>query len=343
MTETLDYRTAGVNIDAGNQLVEHIKTMAKATHGPQVLSGIGGFASFFAIDKNQYKNPVLVSSTDGVGTKLKLAIELGLHETIGIDLVAMSVNDLIVCGAKPLFFLDYFATSKLDVETARKVIQGICDGCQQAETALIGGETAEMPGLYQVNDYDLAGFCVGIVEKDKIIQGNDVQTGDVLLGIYSSGPHSNGYSLIRHIITTQNHSLNSRFANSTLGEHLLSPTKIYVKSILKLLESVSVHALAHITGGGILENLPRVLPDDHQAIIDTSAWQLPEIFQWIQSQGNIAKQEMYRTFNCGIGMIACINKNDADKAIDCLQNAGEKVSIIGHIAKRETNQALVLK
>jgi phosphoribosylformylglycinamidine cyclo-ligase len=342
MTETIDYRAAGVNIDAGNQLVGHIKSMAKATHSPQVLSSIGGFASLFAIDKNQYQNPVLVSATDGVGTKLKLAIELGLHSTIGIDLVAMSVNDLIVCGAKPLFFLDYFATGQLDVETARTVIQGICDGCQQADTALVGGETAEMPGIYQAKDYDLAGFCVGIVEKNEIITGKNVQPGDILLGIHSSGPHSNGYSLIRHILNKQSQPLDTPFANSTLGEHLIQPTKIYVKSILGLLQKISIHAMAHITGGGILENLPRVLPESCQAIINTQAWKWPEIFHWLQQQGNINTQEMYRTFNCGIGMILCLHPNDVDTAIANLEANKEKVTIIGHIDQRTHDQALIL-
>ncbi len=329
--QSLSYRDAGVDIDAGNALIDKIKPFAKATSRPGVLGGLGGFGALFEIPLDRYKQPVLVSGTDGVGTKLKLAMDLNKHDTIGVDLVAMCVNDLIVQGGEPLFFLDYYATGKLDINAAADVVKGISDGCILSGCALTGGETAEMPGMYHNNDYDLAGFCVGIVEKNKVIDGSKVTSGDVLLGLASSGPHSNGYSLIRKIIETSKADLSSPFAASTLGETLLTPTRIYVKSILKLLESIDVHAISHITGGGLLENIPRVLPSNCCASIDKNSWQFPEVFKWLQENGNIEQNEMYRTFNCGIGMVIAIAKEDQQKTMDILQKLGEDVFYLGEI------------
>jgi len=306
----LSYADAGVNIDAGNELVQRIKPHVRQTHGPQVLGGLGGFAALYALDIQQYKQPLLVSATDGVGTKLRLAIDWQQHDTIGIDLVAMCVNDLIVCGATPLFFLDYYATAALNVDIAETVIKGIVEGCKQAGAALVGGETAEMPGMYQPNDYDLAGFCVGVVDKNKLIDASRVKVGDVLLGVASSGPHANGYSLIRKILNNANVDSTFKIAGQSIQSALLAPTKIYVKSILELINTVDVHALAHITGGGFTENLPRVLPEYCEAQIDCAAWQRPGIFNWLQSQANIEDSEMLRTFNCGIGMVLCVSQND---------------------------------
>ncbi|MFK5893875.1 MAG: phosphoribosylformylglycinamidine cyclo-ligase [Pseudomonadota bacterium] len=339
MTEqSLSYRDAGVDIDAGNALIDKIKPLSKATTRPGVLGGLGGFGALFEIPLDRYKQPVLVSGTDGVGTKLKLAIQMNKHDSIGIDLVAMCVNDLIVQGAEPLFFLDYYATGKLDVDAATDVVKGIADGCILAGCALTGGETAEMPGMYQHNDYDLAGFCVGIVEKNKIIDGSQVKAGDRLLGLASSGPHSNGYSLIRKIIETHNADLNQSFDSRTLGQALLEPTRIYVKSLLKLIEKVDIHAVSHITGGGLLENIPRVLPDNCRANIDQNSWQLPAIFNWLQEHGNIEQNEMYRTFNCGIGMVIVVAKEDEQLAISELQNNGEKVYILGQIEQLQNHE-----
>jgi phosphoribosylformylglycinamidine cyclo-ligase len=298
----LSYRDAGVDIDAGNRLVDRIKPHAKRTLRPGVLSGLGGFGALFELPLDRYRQPVLVSGTDGVGTKLKLALELNQHDTIGVDLVAMCVNDVLVVGAEPLFFLDYYATSKLDVDVAAEVIKGIADGCEQAGAALVGGETAEMPGMYYDNDYDLAGFCVGVVEKTRIIDGSRVQPGDVLLALASSGPHSNGYSLIRKILTVSGAPLDDQIADGrTLGATLLAPTRIYVKPMLKLRETLEVKAIAHITGGGLTENLPRVLPNGVKAIINTQSWRRPAIFHWLQQQGGVSETEMWRTFNCGAG------------------------------------------
>ena len=327
---SLSYRDAGVDIDAGNALVERIKPLAAATRRPGVLAGLGGFGALFEIPSH-YRQPVLVSGTDGVGTKLKLAMELGKHDTIGIDLVAMCVNDLIVQGAEPLFFLDYYATGQLHVETASDVVKGISDGCLQAGAALIGGETAEMPGMYEGEDYDLAGFCVGVVEKDRIIDGSRVKAGDVLIGLTSSGPHSNGYSLIRKVIDKSGADLAEAFDGATLGERLLEPTRIYIKPLLKLFEQVNVHALAHITGGGLLENLPRVMPADTAAHLNAQSWQQPAVFEWLQSAGNIETSEMYRTFNCGLGMVLVVDAADADKALDILQTEGETAMRVGEI------------
>jgi len=329
--QSLSYRDAGVDIDAGNSLIEQIKPYTKATHRPGVLGGLGGFGALFELPLDRYKNPVLVSGTDGVGTKLKLALMTGKHDTIGIDLVAMCSNDLIVAGAEPLFFLDYYATGKLDIDTATSVIKGISEGCIQSGCALTGGETAEMPGMYEGEDYDLAGFCVGIVEKERIIDGSKVRPGDVLLGLASSGPHSNGYSLIRKVIEVSDADLNSDFDGSTLGERLLEPTRIYVKSLLSLHAEIEIHSLSHITGGGLLENLPRMMPENTQAKIDGSSWNRPAVFNWLQEQGNIKASEMYRTFNCGIGMVVVVAPQDKEKAVEILQQNGETVFNLGNI------------
>jgi len=340
---TLTYKKSGVDIDAGNALVQRIKPIAQATHQPGVLSGLGGFAAPFELPLNDYKNPVLVSCTDGVGTKLKLATELQQHDSIGIDLVAMSVNDLIVGGATPLFFLDYYATGKLDVDTAATVIQGIANGCKQAGVSLIGGETAEMPGMYQPNDYDLAGFCVGIVEKDAMIDGSKVSAGDVLIGIGSSGPHSNGYSLIRHIIAANQVNLADELAGHSIRQLLMTPTKIYVTTILQLIANIEVHGIAHITGGGITENLPRILPDHCQAEVDCNAWEMPAIFKWLQQLGEIDLAEMLLTFNCGIGMIVCVQAEDAERTISQLTQSGEQAFAMGVIKEKRSESVIVYK
>ena len=295
------------------------------------MAGLGGFGSMFELPLDRYKNPILVSGTDGVGTKLKLAIDLGIHDTVGIDLVAMCVNDIIVQGAEPLFFLDYFATGKLDVETAASVIKGIGQGCELAGAALVGGETAEMPGMYPDGEYDLAGFCVGIVEKSKVLDGVQISVGDKLIGIASSGPHSNGYSLIRKIISHSGASLSDSFGDKTLGEALLEPTRIYVKSLLTLLEKVPVHAFAHITGGGLTENLPRVLKEGVHANINLASWALPDIFVWLKEQGNVSLVDMLITFNCGIGMIVCVAPDDVEATLESLTSSGETAFVIGEL------------
>jgi phosphoribosylformylglycinamidine cyclo-ligase len=338
----LSYRDAGVDIDAGERLVDRIKPIAARTRRAGLLGGIGGFGALFEIPVDRYRQPVLVSGTDGVGTKLKLAMQLGKHDTIGIDLVAMCANDIIVAGAEPLYFLDYYATGKLDVEVAAAVVSGIGRGCELAGAALVGGETAEMPGMYHGEDYDLAGFCVGVVEKERIIDGSRVQAGDVLLGLASSGPHSNGYSLIRKVIEVTKADLGQDFHGRSLGDSLLEPTRIYVKSLLALIAELPVSALAHITGGGIVENLPRVLPDTAKAIIHTSAWTRPPVFDWLQQGGAIADAEMYRTFNCGIGMIVCVRPEHADKAVQVLRQHGETVWRIGEVAARSATEDQVL-
>jgi len=328
---SLSYRDAGVDIDAGAALVERIKPAVARTKRPGVLGGLGGFGALFELPVDRYKQPVLVSGTDGVGTKLKLAIELNRHDTIGIDLVAMCVNDILVTGAEPLFFLDYYATGKLEVEVGASVISGIAAGCEQAGCALVGGETAEMPGMYDVGDYDLAGFCVGVVEKARIIDGSAVKVGDALIGIGSSGPHSNGYSLVRKIVAVSGADLNMTFDGATLGERLLAPTRIYVKPLLKLMETVDVHALAHITGGGLLENIPRVMPDNTRAVISATSWQRPAVFDWLQEHGNVADTEMHRTFNCGIGMVLVVADAQAEAVMTQLHAAGEAAWRIGSI------------
>ncbi len=327
---SLSYKDAGVDIDAGDHLVERIKGVAKKTTRPEVLGGLGGFGALCEIPAG-YKQPVLVSGTDGVGTKLKLALQLKRHESIGIDLVAMCVNDLVVCGAEPLFFLDYYATGHLSVDTAATVITGIGEGCLQAGCALVGGETAEMPGMYEGEDYDLAGFCVGVVEKSQIIDGSKVKAGDVLIGIASSGVHSNGYSLVRKVIEVAQADLNQPLDGKTLADVVMAPTRIYVKSMLSLIKAVPVHAIAHITGGGLPGNLPRVLPEGADAVIDEKSWQWPAIFQWLQQQGNVERFEMYRTFNCGVGMVVVVPADKADEAIAHLQANGEQAWRLGQI------------
>ena len=328
---SLTYKDSGVDITKGNQLIERIKPIAKSTFRPGVLAGLGGFGAMFEIPLDKYKNPVLISGTDGVGTKLKVAEMLNKHDTIGIDLVAMCVNDLIVQGAEPLFFLDYFATGSLNPDIATSVIEGIGEGCRQSGCSLIGGETAEMPGMYSGEDYDLAGFCVGIAEKSRIIDGSKVSEGDHIVALGSSGPHSNGYSLIRKVLeksSPTNEQLNS----------LIEPTRIYVKSILSLLNTLPVHAISHITGGGLLENIPRVLPDHLAAKLDPASWTQPEIFQWLQDQGNIATSEMYRVLNCGVGMVVVISRESSNEAINHLNSCGENAWLIGEVVQFDGQQ-----
>lgn len=326
-----------MDIDAGDQLVENIKPFAKRTLRDGVLAGIGGFGALFEVPK-RYREPVLVSGTDGVGTKLKLAFETGHHDSIGIDLVAMSVNDILVQGAEPLFFLDYFACGKLDVETATRVVKGIAAGCELAGCALIGGETAEMPGMYPDGEYDLAGFAVGVVEKSAIIDGRDIAPGDVVLGLASSGVHSNGYSLVRKIIATTGADLSSDFHGRPLGEALLAPTRIYVKPVLEAFRQVRIKGLAHITGGGLVENIPRVLPSNVMATLDKSSWPRPPLFDWLQDNGNVAEAEMHRVFNCGIGMACVVAAQDAERAEQVLAAGGETVYRIGEIRARRDGE-----
>ena len=322
--QSLSYRDAGVDIDAGDALVNAIKPFAKRTMRDGVLGGIGGFGALFEISK-KYRNPVLVSGTDGVGTKLKLAFQLNRHDTVGIDLVAMSVNDILVQGAEPLFFLDYFSCGKLDVGTASRVIKGIAAGCEQAGCALIGGETAEMPGMYPEVEYDLAGFAVGVAEKDRLIDGTKIIPGDTVIGLASSGIHSNGYSLVRRIIDVARPDLDADFHGRSLADALMQPTRIYVKPLLKLMETVEVKGMARITGGGLVENIPRVLPDSVVAEIQKEAWEMPPLFNWLQENGNVADDEMHRVFNCGIGMAVVVANEDAEKAVALLREAGETV------------------
>ncbi|MEO6566071.1 MAG: phosphoribosylformylglycinamidine cyclo-ligase [Casimicrobiaceae bacterium] len=327
----LSYRDAGVDIDAGDALVERIKPFARRTMRPEVLAGIGGFGGLVEIGK-RFREPVLVAGTDGVGTKLMLAFAMNRHDSVGIDLVAMSVNDILVQGAEPLFFLDYFACGKLDVDVAALVIRGIATGCEQAGCALIGGETAEMPGMYPPGEYDLAGFAVGVVEKSAIIDGSSIVPGDAVIGLASSGPHSNGFSLIRHIVAASGASLDTPFAGTTIGGALLAPTRIYAKPLLKLMQEVPVKGMAHITGGGLLDNVPRVLPEGTQARLDRALWTRPPIFDWLQRHGNVADDEMHRVFNCGIGMIVVVAPVQVERTLRLLADAGERASRIGTIA-----------
>ena len=341
--KSLSYKDAGVDIDAGNELVNRIKSVVKETKHPEVMGGLGGFGALCAIPQ-KYKQPILVSGTDGVGTKLRLAMDLNRHESIGIDLVAMCVNDLIVQGAEPLFFLDYYATGKLNVDVAATVVTGIAEGCKQSGCALVGGETAEMPGMYQGDDYDLAGFCVGVVEKSAIIDSSKVQDGDALIALASSGAHSNGYSLVRKIIEVSGvNTATEQLDGKPLADHLLAPTKIYVKSVLDLISKIDVHAIAHITGGGFWENIPRVLPDNTQAIIDESSWQWPAIFNWLQQAGNVSRHEMYRTFNCGVGLIIALPKQLVDQAIQLLNQHGEKAWLLGEIKTSSSAERVIIK
>ncbi len=336
-TPSLSYRDAGVDIDAGDSLVERIKPLAKRTMRPEVLAGIGGFGALMELPKN-YQEPVLISGTDGVGTKLKLAFQMNKHDTIGQDLVAMSVNDILVQGAEPLFFLDYFACGHLDVDVAEQVVAGIAKGCELSGCALIGGETAEMPGMYPAGEYDLAGFAVGVAEKSKVITGHDIRPGDAVLGLASSGPHSNGYSLVRKIVEVSGADLAAPFAGRTLGETLLEPTRIYVKPLLALMKEIRVKGLAHITGGGITGNVPRVLPENVCAVIEAGSWVWPAAFQWLREQGNVALPEMHRTFNCGIGMVLVLDKRDAEAAMAFLTARGERVYRLGEIRARAAGQ-----
>jgi|TARA_B110000259_G_scaffold76697_1_gene89930 phosphoribosylformylglycinamidine cyclo-ligase len=332
------YRDAGVDIEAGDELVNQIKPFAKRTMRPEVMSAIGGFGSMFAMP-TKFKEPVLVSGTDGVGTKLKLAFELNQHDTVGIDLVAMSVNDILVQGAEPLFFLDYFACGKLDVGTAAKVVKGIAAGCEESGCALVGGETAEMPGMYPAGEYDLAGFVVGCVDKANIIDGTTIAEGDVVLGLASSGAHSNGYSLIRKLIEKSGIDMESDFEGRKFKDVVMTPTKLYVKSILALLETLPVKGMAHITGGGITENIPRVLPAGLTAEIDSNSWELPALFKWLKDQGNIADLEMYKTFNCGVGMAIIVSADNAAEAMKVLVAKGETVYQIGQIRAQAAGEA----
>ncbi|PIP79727.1 MAG: phosphoribosylformylglycinamidine cyclo-ligase [Gammaproteobacteria bacterium CG22_combo_CG10-13_8_21_14_all_40_8] len=336
----LSYKDAGVDIEAGDELVSRIKSVTKKTRRPEVLTDIGGFGALFSLPKG-FTEPVLVAGTDGVGTKLKLATEINKHDSIGIDLVAMCVNDLVVQGAEPLFFLDYYASGKLDVDTAQQVVIGIGEGCLQSGCSLIGGETAEMPGMYKSGDYDLAGFCVGIVDRENIIDGSQVSKGDVLLALGSSGPHSNGYSLIRKVLEVSGASTDEMLDDKPLKDHLLEPTKIYVKSLLSLCRQLPVHAMAHITGGGLTENLPRVLPDNTKAVIKTQSWKWPSIFNWLQQKGNIETAEMYRTFNCGVGMVIVLPQKHAQEAINLLTGAGETAWQIGYIEHIKSEKSFV--
>ena len=340
--QSLSYKDAGVDINAGNALVERIKPEVKRTTRAEVIGGLGGFGALCAIP-SKYKEPVLVSGTDGGGTKLRLAIDLKKHDTIGIDLVAMCVNDLVVQGAEPLFFLDYYATGKLDVDVAADVVKGIADGCVQSGCALVGGETAEMPGMYHVGDYDLAGFCVGVVEKSEIIDGSRVKNGDALIALGSSGPHSNGYSLVRKVIDVACVNPTTELLdNKPLSEHVLAPTKIYVKSVLALIKQADVHAIAHLTGGGFWENIPRVLPKNTKAVIDEKSWKWPSVFNWLQEKGNIDTYEMYRTFNCGVGMVIALPQEQVDTALAILKQAGENAWLIGHIEHAEDDAEQVV-
>jgi phosphoribosylformylglycinamidine cyclo-ligase len=335
MTDTrpTTYRDAGVDIDAGDELVERIKPAVRRSMRPEVLGGLGGFGALVEVPLDRYRQPVMVSGTDGVGTKLRLAIETGRHDTIGIDLVAMCANDVVVQGAEPLFFLDYYATGRLRVEVAERVIKGIVEGCLQAGCALVGGETAEMPGMYEGDDYDLAGFCVGLVEKDRIIDGSRTGAGDVILGLASSGPHSNGYSLIRRLLAQSGATPATMLDGIPLYELLLTPTRIYVKSVLAVLAEVPVHAIAHITGGGPTGNIPRTLPDGLEAVLDERAWPRPAVFDWLQRTGRIERDEMHRTFNCGLGMTLTVAAADADRALAILRQHGEQASVVGEVRR----------
>jgi phosphoribosylformylglycinamidine cyclo-ligase len=341
----LSYKDAGVDIDAGNALVDAIKPHAKSTNRPGVMAGLGGFGAMFDLKAAGFKDPILVSGTDGVGTKLKIAIDADKHDTIGIDLVAMCVNDLVVQGAEPLFFLDYFATGKLSIDAGRAIVAGIAEGCRQSGSALIGGETAEMPGMYADGDYDLGGFCVGAVERDDVLTGDGVKSGNVLLGLASSGVHSNGFSLVRRVAERAGlaYSDNAPFAHGqTMAEALLTPTRIYVKSCLAAHRSGGVKALSHITGGGLLENIPRVLPDDISVKIDCAAWELPPVFRWLAEAGSVEAMEMARTFNCGIGMVVVVEAAEAERLTTLLTQLGETVSRIGTAQARDGNEEQVI-
>ncbi len=337
-----DYEAAGVSIDRGNELVVNIKSLARAAQRPEVLGELGGFGALFDLSATKYRQPVLVSGTDGAGTKIKLAIELDRHDTIGIDLVAMCVNDILVSGAEPLFFLDYFACSRLEVNTATAVVKGIARGCELSGCALIGGESAEMPGMYQPGEYDLAGFCVGVVEKQEIITGEHTREGDALIALPSSGPHANGYSLIRKILADSGTALSDTLDGVAFSELLLEPTRIYRNAIAALLPEVTVKAIAHITGGGLTENIPRVIPDGLGADLDQSSWNWPAIFHWLQKTGNVATQEMYRTFNCGVGLVLAVSPEEEEKTLQLLTTVGEQAWRIGTIRNNDRNNPRML-
>lgn len=343
-SESVTYKDAGVDIDSGNRFVKLIKPLVKATYRPEVIADLGGFGGLFSLNSSKYKNPVLVSGTDGVGTKLKVAFQAGKHDTIGIDLVAMCVNDIIVQGAEPLFFLDYFATAKLDPEMGAEVVKGIAEGCSMAGCALIGGETAEMPGFYSTGEYDLAGFAVGVVDRDNIIDGSSITVGNKLIGIASSGLHSNGYSLARKVLFEKmGLRVNDELPGSdkTVGEELLTPTRIYAKSILNLLRDFRINGIAHITGGGLLENVPRILPNGCSALINKNSWVKQDIFTIIQHGGNIDEMELFRTFNCGIGMVLAVPDNEADEVLLRLSGLNEQAYVIGEIGKCEIGREIV--
>jgi phosphoribosylformylglycinamidine cyclo-ligase len=337
---TVTYRDAGVDIDAGDELVERIKPHVKRTQRREVLGGLGGFGALVRVPLDRYRKPVMVSGTDGVGTKLRLAIDTGRHDTIGIDLVAMCVNDIVVQGAEPLYFLDYYATGKLEVHVAERVVAGIAEGCVQAGCALVGGETAEMPGMYHAGDYDLAGFAVGLVEEDRIVDGSGTRDGDVVIGLASSGPHSNGYSLIRKLLALQGASESTQLAGRPLYDWLLAPTRIYVKPLLALLADTPVSGFAHVTGGGLLDNIPRVIPDGLEVRLDRRAWQRSPVFDWLQQAGNLDATEMHRTFNCGIGMTVQVPPASADRALARLRELGEDAHVIGEV--RTGNRGVIL-
>ena len=343
INKKISYKEAGVNIEKGNELVQRLKKTISNADKKGVIGELGGFGGLFDLGSLSYKQPILVSGTDGVGTKIKLAIENNIHDTIGIDLVAMCVNDVIVQGAKPLFFLDYFACSKLDINIAETVISGINKGCSLAGCSLIGGETAEMPGMYKEHDYDMAGFCVGVVEKDQIITGEDIVAGDALVALASSGCHSNGYSLIRKIIKETNSDLNQNLDNRKILEHLLTPTRIYVKQILDLIKYMPIKSISHITGGGLIDNLPRVMPNNLSAIINTNTWTIPKIFNWLSDQCKIDSYEMFRTFNCGVGLVLCVEKDNVEDAINRLHDSGETAWLIGEVAENNKQPRVQLK
>ena len=332
-TKPTTYRDAGVDIDAGDELVERIKPAVKRSMRPEVLGGLGGFGALVEVPLHRFRQPVMVSGTDGVGTKLRLAIETGRHDTIGIDLVAMCANDVVVQGAEPVFFLDYYATGRLEVAVAERVIKGIVEGCLLAGCALVGGETAEMPGMYAAGDYDLAGFCVGLVEKDRIIDGTRTRAGDAIIGLASSGPHSNGYSLVRKLLAMSGADAATMLDGEPLYDRLLAPTRIYVKSVLALLAQVPVHSVAHVTGGGPTGNIPRVLPDGLEAVLSERSWSRPVVFDWLQRAGNIERDEMYRTFNCGLGMTLCVAASDAERAMEILRASGEQPMLVGEVRR----------
>ena len=341
-SKNLSYKDSGVDIEKASQFIEEIKAIVKRTHRSGVVDNFGSFGAFFEIPK-EYKNPLLVSGTDGVGTKLKIAQDINYHETIGIDLVAMCVNDIVCHAAEPLFFLDYYATGKIDMEQSMQILRGVGKGCELSNAALIGGETAEMPGLYNGKDYDLAGFCVGVVEREKAIDGKNVQSGDSIIALASSGPHSNGYSLIRKVIDVSGASYQDSIGSTSLGEAVINPTRIYVRSVLELNKKLDIHGIANITGGGLIENIPRCIPGGKQAVLEKRTWEYPEIFQWLQEKGNILDSEMHKTFNVGVGMVIIVSKKDTEKALEVLKSTGETAWLIGSIKDYSDGRSSTVK